>query len=160
MTPKVIILLRSQRTYESNNTIESKEDEEMEIGENIKSWILLSDAAKVPLEEKDQLILDEDECKELNLITRKITYCKTEEIISATTAQPQPQPQPQPQQQQQPQPQNLFEAFSQQQQQQQQQQQGGNVDALAGLRNQPQLQQLRQLVQQNPANTRFFGCIS
>ncbi|RGB32230.1 XPC-binding domain-containing protein [Rhizophagus diaphanus] len=72
---------------------------------------------------------------------------------SATTAQPQPQPQPQPQQQQQqqPQPQNLFEAFSQQQQQQQQQQQDGNVDALAGLRNQPQLQQLRQLVQQNPA---------
>src|ERR1051325_617628 len=50
--------------------------------------------------------------------------------------------------------QNLFEAASQQQQQQQQQQiqqQGGSADDLAALRNQPQLQQLRQLVQQNPA---------
>jgi UV excision repair protein RAD23 len=48
------------------------------------------------------------------------------------------------------QPQNLFEAAASQQQQQQQQQ-GGGVDELAALRNQPQLQQLRQLVQQNPA---------
>ncbi|RIA88353.1 putative UV excision repair protein [Glomus cerebriforme] len=54
--------------------------------------------------------------------------------ISATSAQPQ----------------NLFEAAATQQQQHQQQQ-GGGVDELAALRNQPQLQQLRQLVQQNPA---------
>ncbi|CAG8550795.1 12214_t:CDS:2 [Rhizophagus irregularis] len=68
-------------TYESDKTIGSREDEEMEIDENIESRIPLLDAAKVPLEEskeEDQLIPDEDECKELNLTARKITYCKTE----------------------------------------------------------------------------------